>query len=114
MFYKSYEFLKKWLVHTSEKPITSEQIEAEYDMYSKSLRWQLIENSILKSFNLKVDSNEVEDYTKKLISRQMSQYGQPNVIPYLIRRAEENTSIAGQMGRELTNISIEKKRRKNI
>lgn len=37
-----------------------------------------------------------------------------DVIPYLIRRAEENTSIAGQMGRELTNIIEEKKRRRNI
>jgi proline dehydrogenase len=35
-----------------------------------------------------------------------------DVLPYLIRRAEENTSIAGQMGRELTNIMEEKKRRK--
>ena len=36
-----------------------------------------------------------------------------DVLPYLIRRAEENTSIAGQMGRELSNIISEKKRRKN-
>ena len=35
-----------------------------------------------------------------------------DVIPYLIRRAEENTSIAGQIGRELRNIIKEKKRRK--
>ena len=34
------------------------------------------------------------------------------VLPYLIRRAEENTAIAGQMGRELRNIINEKKRRK--
>ena len=33
------------------------------------------------------------------------------VIPYLIRRAEENTSIAGQTGRELTLIMKEKARR---
>ena len=36
------------------------------------------------------------------------------VIPYLIRRAEENRSISGQMGRELKNILEEKKRRKTI
>ena len=36
-----------------------------------------------------------------------------DVLPYLIRRAEENTSIAGQMGRELINIIEEKKRRRN-
>ena len=35
-----------------------------------------------------------------------------DVMPYLIRRAEENTSIAGQMSRELSNILKEKKRRR--
>ncbi len=34
------------------------------------------------------------------------------VMPYLIRRAEENTSVAGQMGRELSLIIKEQKRRK--
>ena len=36
------------------------------------------------------------------------------VIPYLIRRAEENRSISGQMSRELSNIIKEKKRRRKI
>jgi proline dehydrogenase len=35
------------------------------------------------------------------------------VLPYLIRRAEENTSIAGQTGRELSLIMQERNRRKN-
>ena len=35
-----------------------------------------------------------------------------SVLPYLIRRAEENTSVAGQMGRELSLITKEKERRK--
>jgi len=35
-----------------------------------------------------------------------------DVMPYLIRRAEENTSVAGQTTRELDLISKEKKRRK--
>ncbi|MCX6182526.1 MAG: proline dehydrogenase family protein [Bacteroidetes bacterium] len=34
------------------------------------------------------------------------------LVPYLIRRAKENTSIAGQTGRELKLIMAEKKRRK--
>ncbi|MDO4729082.1 MAG: proline dehydrogenase family protein [Bacteroidota bacterium] len=34
-----------------------------------------------------------------------------DVMPYLIRRAEENTSVAGQTGRELSLINIEMKRR---
>lgn len=35
-----------------------------------------------------------------------------DVIPYLIRRAQENTSVAGQMGRELKLLKQEVKRRK--
>ncbi len=34
------------------------------------------------------------------------------VMPYLIRRADENTSVAGQTGRELSLIIKERKRRK--
>ncbi len=36
-----------------------------------------------------------------------------NILPYLMRRAEENTSIAGQTGRELSLIKAEIKRRKS-
>ena len=36
-----------------------------------------------------------------------------DVMPYLIRRAEENTSVAGQTSREINLISAERKRRKS-
>ena len=36
------------------------------------------------------------------------------VIPYLIRRAEENTSVKGQTSRELDLIKLELKRRRSI
>jgi proline dehydrogenase len=35
-----------------------------------------------------------------------------DVVPYLIRRAEENTSVKGQTGRELSLLLEEKKRRR--
>jgi proline dehydrogenase len=35
-----------------------------------------------------------------------------DVMPYLIRRAEENTSVSGQTSRELNLLSAERKRRK--
>jgi proline dehydrogenase len=35
----------------------------------------------------------------------------PSVLPYLIRRAQENTSIAGQMSRELSLLLKERQRR---
>jgi len=36
-----------------------------------------------------------------------------DVMPYLIRRAEENTSVAGQTNRELNLLKVERSRRKN-
>lgn len=35
-------------------------------------------------------------------------------MPYLTRRAEENTAISGQMGKELSDLMAEKNRRKNL
>ena len=35
-----------------------------------------------------------------------------DVMPYLIRRAEENTSVAGQTSRELNLLKTERERRK--
>ena len=45
-------FLKKWLVATNEQGLTEEQVEQEYEQYSKSLKWQLIENKIIKDNEL--------------------------------------------------------------
>ena len=69
-------FLKRWLVKTSEQPITMEMLEKEYDMYSKSLQWQLIENRILENYKIKVTEKDVVEHAKKLIEIQMKQYGQ--------------------------------------
>jgi proline dehydrogenase len=57
------------------------------------------------SFNLAKEGYHVSKYLP---------YGPvEDVIPYLMRRAQENTSVAGQTGRELGLISKELKRRKN-
>ena len=99
------EFLKRWLVHTSEKKVTLEQIESEYDMYSKSLRWQLIENNILENYNVKVSTEEVENHTKSLITMQMQQYGQPvpqedkmnEIVASILKKEDERKKIYDQL-----------------
>ena len=56
------------------------------------------------SFNLSANSYNVAKYLPFGPVR--------DVMPYLIRRAEENTSVAGQTSRELNLLSTERKRRK--
>ena len=48
-----------------------------------------------------------------LVAKYMPYGPVKSVMPYLFRRAQENTSVAGQTGRELSLIASEKKRRKN-
>ena len=70
-------FLKKWLVTTNEQGLTEEQVEQEYEQYSKSLKWQLIENKIIKDNELEVKNEDVINHTKELIVSNFAQYGQP-------------------------------------
>ncbi len=70
-------FLKRWIKLSNEKPITEEQIEADYKEYSKSLKWQLIQGNIFKTNNIKLDNQEAIDYTKGLLVSNYAQYGIP-------------------------------------
>ncbi|MBA3971116.1 MAG: trigger factor [Bacteroidetes bacterium] len=69
-------FLKRWIVAANDKPVTFEQVDAEFDGYSKGLKWQLIENKIIKENELQVSNEEVIEHTKGLILQQFAQMGQ--------------------------------------
>ena len=104
------EFLKRWLVQTSEQPITMEVLEKEYGMYAKSLQWQLIENKILENYNIKVTQDDVLSHAKKLIGIQMKQYGQPegddaqlnDIATNILKNEEERKKIYDQVFDERT------------
>jgi trigger factor len=70
-------FLKRWIQVSSEKPLTDEEIEAEFDAYLKSLKWQLIQTRIFKDNNIQLTNQEVMDYTKGLLVGNYAQYGLP-------------------------------------
>lgn len=71
------EFLKRWIQLSNEKEITMEQIEQEYDGYAKGLKWQLIQGEIFKSNDIKLEHEEVIDFTKGLLVSNYAQYGMP-------------------------------------
>jgi len=73
------EFLKRWLIATNEKPVTKEQLEQEYPVYAEHMKWQLIENKILKDKQIKVSSDEALAYTKELVLREMLRYGRTDM-----------------------------------
>ncbi len=64
------DFLKRWLLVTNQGKITMEQIDSEYDMYLKELKWNLIKNRIAKDHGLTVEEAEILQYAKENIIRQ--------------------------------------------
>ena len=71
------EFLKRWILASQKDPITMEEVEKDYEDYARSLRWQLIKNSIFKNNDMKVEHEEAMNYTKSLLVNQYAQYGMP-------------------------------------
>ncbi|MGI8892655.1 MAG: trigger factor [Bacteroidia bacterium] len=70
------DFLKRWLMAVNENPISHEQLDKEYNNYSKYIKLQLIESKIAKENNIEVHNEEIEAYARQLIRNQFAQYGQ--------------------------------------
>jgi proline dehydrogenase len=93
--------------HNEESSLMLMDLAKKYNIKPNDLRlWfgQLYGMSDHISFNLANEGYNVAKYVPFGPVR--------DVMPYLIRRAEENTSVAGQTSRELGLIKSEKKRRK--
>jgi len=70
--------LKKWMQTAGENKLSKEESEAEYEKSEKGLRYQLIESKIIEMNEIKIDSDQIKNFSKDLIKAQMMQYGQAN------------------------------------
>jgi trigger factor len=71
-------FLQKWLATAGEKELTPEQAIEEYNKSEKGLRYQLIQEKIIKDNDIKLDYEELKEYAKGFIRSQMAQFGNMN------------------------------------
>jgi len=66
------EFMKRWLYENQgdEKEVKSkEAIGQEYDAYRDSMKVQLLENKIIKKYDLQVTDKEIRDHIKEIYRR---------------------------------------------
>ncbi len=70
-------FLKRWIVANSEGKITAEDVEKNYDtVYSKTFRWQLIEETIAKANpELVLKEEELREFVTKMYFGQLDLAG---------------------------------------
>lgn len=77
------EFLKRWLVATNEK-YTEENIAEEYGKMEADLKWHLIKEHIAKTFEVKVDDEDIKALAISVTRQQFAQYGMSNVPDELL------------------------------
>ena len=69
------EFLVRWLTAINEGKYTQEQIESEFPMFEKDLKWQLVRDKIANEQEMKVEEEELKNMARGYIMNQMMQYG---------------------------------------
>ncbi|MEM6685527.1 MAG: trigger factor [Bacteroidota bacterium] len=72
------DFLKKWIQSAGEQELTPEQAEEEYTKSEKGLRYQLIQDKLVRENEVKVEFEDLKEFAKQMIRVQMAQFGQLN------------------------------------
>lgn len=58
------EFLKRWLIHSSNGKITEENLEESYERYKVQISWRMIEYKIAVDNNIKITDDDVKQEIK--------------------------------------------------
>ncbi|MCK4289025.1 MAG: trigger factor [Bacteroidales bacterium] len=67
------EFMKRWLLESNKDKITKEQLDTQYDNYSETFKWQLIENKILTDHKIEVKEEDIKNHIREYFIHQMPQ-----------------------------------------
>ena len=83
-------FMKRWIKFANDDKFTMEQIEAEYDLFAKDFRWNMIRTKIMKDQDMKVSKDDVMKQAMSMASYQFAMYGMQNVPEeHLTKYAEQ-------------------------
>jgi trigger factor len=72
------EFLKRWIAMSNEGKYTAEQLDQEFPKFERDLKWQLVQNKIIKDNDLKISDEEILEFAKAQTRMQFEQYGMFN------------------------------------
>lgn len=70
-------FLKRWMVETSEKPTSAEEVEQGYAGYAEALKRKLVEDRVVEKYGLEAKGEEIDGFAKRYVADQFAQYGMP-------------------------------------
>jgi trigger factor len=103
------EFLKRWILENNRREkddqrITPEELEAQYDNYRDTLRWQIVEEKLTEKYGLRVTLDEIKARIGELMGFQI--IGEMDeqtkaiidqVTDSVMKNSEETNRIANQI-----------------
>ena len=84
------EFLKDWLLTTNEGKMTAEDIEQQYEGFTRSVKLQLIKNKVAEQNDIDVKYEDVLEATKAMVREQFGFYGDNEQMSQSIDRIAQN------------------------
>lgn len=67
-------FLKRWMLATN-KELTQEAVDKDFDAYRDEFKWQLIKSDMIKENNLRVEDEDMKAVGREVAAAQLQQYG---------------------------------------
>ena len=67
-------FLKRWMLATN-KELTQEAVDKDFDSYRDEFKWQLIKGDMIKENNIKVEDEDMKVVGREVAAAQLQQYG---------------------------------------
>lgn len=68
------KFLKHWLLATN-KELTPEQVDTDFENFKEDLHWQVIKENIVKENEISVSEEDILELAKEVAASQFRQYG---------------------------------------
>lgn len=96
-------FMKRWILENGQGKMAEEQIETQYDSYSKSLKWQLIEAKLVKEHDIQVSQEDVRDQIKSYFSNMQeikdeeTEKRMNEIVDSIMKNQEETKRIYEQL-----------------
>ena len=109
-------FLKRWIKVTNKK-MTDEQIETDFENFMVDLKWQLIKDRIVKDNDLKITEEDVRAVAREMAQVQFRQYGLSNVSEehlenyanHMLKNEEERNKLISKKQEDVILATIKNK-----
>jgi trigger factor len=82
-------FLKRWVL-ASNKNMTAEALETDFPKMIADLKWHLIKDKLVKTNDINVGKEEVEEFAKKMARAEFARYGMVGMDDELIVNYAKN------------------------